>query len=133
MGARFQSRRERAFTLIEIMLVVGIIALLAAISIPEFLKARKRSQATAVLHELKKVQEGIDTWAMENNKANTDPVTWSEIRSYVKENNPLYMRNGNDLLGHPFVFSSVGSGVKVNETTRVYFSGVNVDFSEYEQ
>jgi prepilin-type N-terminal cleavage/methylation domain-containing protein len=121
------------FTLIEIMLVVGIIGLLAAICIPEFMKARRRSQATMAIQELKKVQDGIDRWAMENNKASSDPVVWTDIQDYVKENTPLFNRGGLDFVGHPFVFSTVGSGVKVDEITRIYFSGVNVDFTEFQQ
>jgi hypothetical protein len=97
------------------------------------MKARRRSQATAALQELKKVQAGIDTWAMENNKQNTDAVAWTDVQPHVKENTVLYNRGGNDLLGHPFVFTTVGSGVKVDEITRVYFSGVNVDFTEFQQ
>ena len=133
MGHLKSGRWMSGFTLIEIMLVVGIIGLLCAIVIPEFMKARRRSQATAALQELKKVQAGIDTWALENNKRDTDAVTWVDIQPQVKENTVLYNRSGRDLLGHPFVFSSVGSGVKVDEITRLYFSGVNVDFSEFQQ
>jgi prepilin-type N-terminal cleavage/methylation domain-containing protein len=133
MGHFKSGRSMSGFTLIEIMLVVGIIGLLCAIVIPEFLKARRRSQATVVLQELKKVQASIDTWALENNKRDTDVVAWNDIRDQLKENTVLYNRNGRDLLNHLFVFSSVGSGVKVDEITRVYFSGVNIDFTEFTQ
>jgi prepilin-type N-terminal cleavage/methylation domain-containing protein len=133
MGDIRNKRQMSGFTLIEIMLVVGIIGLLCAIIIPEFMKARKRSQATMAIQELKKVQDGIDRWAVEFNKKSSDPVAWPDIREYVKENTPLYNRQGNDYLGHPFLFTTVGSGVKVDEITRVYFSGVNVDFTEFQQ
>lgn len=133
MGDILIKRGKSGFTLIEIMLVVGIIGLLCAICIPEFMKARRRSQATLTIQELKKVQDGIDTWAIEHNKQSSDPVVWSNVKDYVKDNIPLYKRNGNDFLGHPFVFTSVGSGVKVDEITRVYFSGVHVDFTEFQQ
>lgn len=133
MGDILIKRGRSGFTLIEIMLVVGIIGLLSAICIPEFMKARRRSQATVTLQELKKVQDSIDSWAAEQSKTTTDPVGWTDIQDFVKDNTPLYNRNGNDFLGHPFVFSTVGTGVKVDEITRLYFSGVNVDFAEFQQ
>ena len=133
MGYILNKRGMSGFTLIEIMLVVGIIGLLAAICIPEFMKARRRSQATLTIQELKKVQDGIDTWALEHNKQSSDTVDWPDVQEYVKDNTPLYNRGGLDFIGHPFVFSTVGSGVKVDEITRVYFSGVNVDFTEFQQ
>ena len=133
MGLVRLRKDKGGFTLIEIMLVCAILALLSAIAIPEFLKARRRSQATVTLQELKKVQEGIDTWAVENAKADNDVVTWADVKEYVKGNTPLYNRNGNDYIGHPFLFTSVGSGVKMDEITRLYFSGINIDFSEFQQ
>lgn len=133
MGHILEKHGKSGFTLIEIMLVVGIIGLLSAICIPEFMKARRRSQATLTLQELKKVQDGIDTWALENNKQNSDAVQWDDVRPYVKDNIPLFNRGGRDFLGHDFLFTSVASGVKVDEVTRLYFSGVNVDFSEFQQ
>src|SRR5262245_13669844 len=98
MGHILNKRGVSGFTLIEIMLVVGIIGLLAAICIPEFMKARRRSQATMTIQELKKVQDGIDRWAMENNKKNSDAVGWPDIQEYVKENTPLYNRGGMDFI-----------------------------------
>ena len=133
MGLNRLKKDKGGFTLIEIMLVCAILALLCAISVPEFLKARRRSQAVVTVQEFKKVQDAIDQWAIEWGKADSDTVGWNDIKEYVKSQTPLYNRNGNDFIGHPFVFSSVASGVKVDEITRVYFSGVNVDFSEWQQ
>jgi len=52
--------RRGGFTLVEIMIVVAIIALLAAIAVPNFLRARKRSQATQVLEDLRLIDSAID-------------------------------------------------------------------------
>jgi prepilin-type N-terminal cleavage/methylation domain-containing protein len=57
MIQKLQSRKG-GFTLVEIMIVVAIIALLAAIAVPNFLRARKRSQATRVLEELHQGRHG---------------------------------------------------------------------------
>src|SRR6201986_2730974 len=79
MGAHLKNRnhtymlqklntRRGAFTLVEIMIVVAIIALLAAIAVPNFLRARKRSQATRVLEDLRMIDSAIDQYAIETNK-----------------------------------------------------------------
>ena len=71
MLRKLQTRRG-GFTLVEIMIVVAIIALLAAIAVPNFLRARKRSQATQVLEDLRLIDSAIDQYAIEYNK--TVPV-----------------------------------------------------------
>ena len=61
-------RKSRGgFTLVEIMIVVAIIALLAAIAVPGFLRSRKRSQATAILNDARIISGAIDQYAIESN------------------------------------------------------------------
>src|SRR5437867_1853334 len=60
------------FTLVEIMIVVAIIALLAAIAIPNFIKARSSSQRSACIANLKQIEGAKATWALEAKKINTD-------------------------------------------------------------
>jgi prepilin-type N-terminal cleavage/methylation domain-containing protein len=59
------------FTLVEIMIVVAIIALLAAIAVPGFLRARKRSQATAILNDARVIGGAVDQYAIENSVQGT--------------------------------------------------------------
>src|SRR5436190_20331273 len=66
------SFRKAGFTLVEIMIVVAIIALLAAIAIPNFVKARENSQRSACIANMKQIDGAKATWAMEQKKANTD-------------------------------------------------------------
>jgi len=54
------NKRRGGFTLVEIMIVVAIIALLAAIAVPGFLRARKRSQATRILNDLRMIDSAVD-------------------------------------------------------------------------
>ncbi|MDP9004520.1 MAG: type II secretion system GspH family protein [Verrucomicrobiota bacterium] len=60
-------RRRDAFTLIELMIVVGIIALLALIAVPSFLRARQRAQNAKFINALRIASGAFDTYAMEHN------------------------------------------------------------------
>jgi prepilin-type N-terminal cleavage/methylation domain-containing protein len=64
--------RNAGFTLVEIMIVVAIIALLAAIAIPNFVKARSASQKSACIANLKQIDGAKATWALESKKVNSD-------------------------------------------------------------
>src|SRR5215216_391686 len=79
------SRNRGGFTLVEIMIVVAIIALLAAIAVPNFLRARKRSQATRIIEDLRIIDSAIDQYAIENNKSGGANVNWGDIQNYLKK------------------------------------------------
>ena len=67
------------FTLVEIMIVVAIIGLLAAIAIPNFLKARTTSQHNACIANLKQIDGAKHTWALENKKNGTDTPAKTDL------------------------------------------------------
>jgi prepilin-type N-terminal cleavage/methylation domain-containing protein len=77
---------QEGFTLVEIMIVVAIIGLLAAIAIPNFVKARNTAQAGACINNMKQIDGAIDLFALENNKTDGDPVTANDVKSYIKGN-----------------------------------------------
>ena len=101
MLQKLQTRRG-GFTLVEIMIVVAIIALLAAIAVPNFLRARKRSQATRVLEDLRLIDAAVDQYAIETNRSTGYQVQWNDVKSYLKVGSKLYNSNHADLLGGDF-------------------------------
>ena len=105
------------FTLVEIMIVVAIIALLAAIAVPNFLRSRKRSQATQVLEDLRIIDSAVDQYAIETNKSGGATVNWADVQKYIKSGTRLYASGGNDILGHAFTMPAVDSAPKVPSTT----------------
>ena len=96
------NKNRGGFTLVEIMIVVAIIALLAAIAVPNFLRARKRSQATRILEDLRIIDSAIDQYAIEANKSGGATVNWTDIQSYVKKGSIIYNSGGTDLPGPAF-------------------------------
>lgn len=77
--------RRKGFTLVEIMIVVAIIGLLAAIAIPNFIKARQTAEKQACIANLKQIQGAVQVWALDGNKAGTDtPATSDLTPDYVK-------------------------------------------------
>ena len=66
------SRNKSGFTLVEIMIVVAIIGLLAAIAIPNFIKARTTSQKNACINNLKQIDGAIQQWALRGAKGGCD-------------------------------------------------------------
>jgi type II secretory pathway pseudopilin PulG len=82
------------------MIVIAIVALLAAIAVPNFLRARKRAQATRMLNDLRIIDYALDRWTIENNKVAGDPVLFADLKPYLKDATQLY-QSGKDLLGYP--------------------------------
>ena len=69
---KLKNSRLAGFTLVEIMIVVAIIGLLAAIAIPNFVKARAISQKNACIANMKQIEGAKATWALEMKKNNGD-------------------------------------------------------------
>jgi len=113
---KISNRHRGGFTLVEIMIVVAIIALLAAIAVPGFLRSRKRSQAAKVLNDLRMIDAAIDQYAIETGKKTGDAVGQADWTRYVKKDTNLYA-TGADLFGQPYGPQTVDKLPKVPTAT----------------
>ncbi len=107
------TKNRGGFTLVEIMIVVAIIALLAAIAVPNFLRARKRSQATRIIQDLRMLTGALDQYAIETNKTGGFVANYADLKSYLKTGTALYS-TGSDLFGN-----SYGNAFTVDSTISV--------------
>jgi prepilin-type N-terminal cleavage/methylation domain-containing protein len=81
---KLNTSRKSGFTLVEIMIVVAIIGLLAAIAIPNFIKARTTSQMNACINNLRQIDGAVQQWALENKKGPAATVDFTDISGYLK-------------------------------------------------
>jgi prepilin-type N-terminal cleavage/methylation domain-containing protein len=110
------NKRRGGFTLVEIMIVVAIIALLAAIAVPGFLRARKRSQASRIINDLRLIDSAVDQYAIETNRSSGFTVNTADWTNYLKAGTNLFI-TGKDILGNAYGRQFVDSIPKVPQTT----------------
>ena len=118
--------KRGGFTLVEIMIVVAIIALLAAIAVPGFLRARKRSQASKIINDLRLIDSAVDQYAIETAKKTGDPVAVSDWTNYLKKDTVLYA-TGQDLFGDDYGAQTVDTHVSVPAQAKANLSDVTDD------
>jgi len=100
--------KHDGFTLVEIMIVVAIIVLLATIAVPSFLRARKRSQATRILNDLRLIDAAVDQYAIETNKSTGATVGVTDWTNYLKKGSIIY-NTGADIFGDVYGPQTVDS------------------------
>ena len=79
-----RTRNGAGFTLVEIMIVIAIIGMLAAIAIPNYAKCRDRARASTGVSNLQAIDGAIQQWALDARKQAGDPVQYSDISSYLR-------------------------------------------------
>jgi prepilin-type N-terminal cleavage/methylation domain-containing protein len=101
--------KKNGFTLVEIMIVVAIIGLLAAIAIPSFMRARTTSQKNACINNLRQIEASKEQWALENRKPQGAAIVTDEVNQYMKAA-PQCPANGT------YVYLSIGTNATCSVT-----------------
>lgn len=96
---QIKTNRKSGFTLVEIMIVVAIIGLLAAIAIPNFVKARGTAQTNACINNLRQIDGAKEQWALETKKASGAVAVDTEIEAYMKGGRPECPASGTYTFG----------------------------------
>src|SRR5580658_2895343 len=78
-----KTNRKAGFTLVEIMIVVAIIGLLAAIAIPNFVKARTTSQQNACINNLRLIDSSKQQWALEQRQQSSNIPVGTDLQPYL--------------------------------------------------
>jgi prepilin-type N-terminal cleavage/methylation domain-containing protein len=108
-----QMNKKRGFTLVEIMIVVAIIGLLAAVAIPNFVKARQTAQRNACIKNLQQIDGSKETWALEKKKGPGDPIVEDEVNAYIKGGAPKCPAGGT------YTYGAVGTDPTCTVATHV--------------
>lgn len=109
-------KSKAGFTLVEIMIVVAIIGLLAAIGIPSFMKAREKSLNNTKEANIKQIEGAIEQYALDNSLTNGQSVAWGDattgVAQYLKDNDVTAYKVGGEVVNEATLVVGREGGVE---------------------
>ena len=119
---QIKTNKQAGFTLVEIMIVVAIIGLLAAIAIPNFVKARESAQLNSIVNNLRIIEGAKDQWALENKKGTGDTTSLTLISDYLKG------ATVKSVVGETYLTNPIGSPAKATTPVKLgtYTAGASI-------
>jgi len=104
---QIKTNGKSGFTLVEIMIVVAIIGLLAAIAIPNFVRARESAQLNSIANNLRILEGAKEQYALENKLPTTANVDMNLLTPYLKNQSAVV-----PVVTEAYVFATVGDLVQ---------------------
>ena len=95
----------------------GTVGLLSAIAVPNFVRARTRSQATQILESARMLDAAVDQYAIEHNIPAGAPVAFKNLIPYLRRDSQLVLSGGKDLFGRPYIIKPVDGGIRIHQDT----------------
>jgi type II secretory pathway pseudopilin PulG len=112
---------------VELMIVVAVIGLLAALTVGSMAKARKQAQGRRIVNDIRELDAAINQWAVDANMKDGDPIDWTAVGTYLKK--PVVLI---DLMGNPYDYGAVGNDqIFINWNTKAELAGVGIDWGPY--
>src|SRR5580658_6376309 len=113
---------REAFTLVEIMIVVAVIGLLAALALNNMDKARKQAQGRRIVNDVRILDAAINQWALDTNQKDGASIDWVAVGAYMNRP-PVF----SDLLGNPYSYSTVGTNqIGISWNTKAELANVGI-------
>jgi len=119
--------KQAAFTLIEIAVIIGIIAMMIIIIFPMIIVGGKRSKAENVLNDLKTLNSAVHQYAVDTGKSSGFNPVFQDLRKYLDKKSYVYRSGGVDVCGNVYGPFIVDTPPRVPEKTYLHFSGVVED------
>ena len=78
-----KSKSKSPFSPLGVVIILSILALVAFVAVPNFIRARTTPAMNSCINNLRQIDAAKQMWALENNKADTNRVTWDDIKPYL--------------------------------------------------